>query len=236
MDTTMRHGPDINEKLNKMFCKQYNWKNTMKKSSNEDKYTADILQKRYADYKTSVETTLKIIKETGLPIRNQNPPEDITENIVKFLIQNKEKDATVKWAKAVCLNGDLYSDNYDHEYPIEIKALTSDGPSSFGPKKKFGVIYFLDMRGWLNDVFILWKVNVSSNSNEWKQIKMNKTQTNADQCEEGRRPHISWDNIHSQIGEKCVKVYEGTFENIFIEENLTTNNTLTESGTTTDSL
>lgn len=70
-------------------------------------------------------------KKTGLPIRNQNPPEDITENIVKFLIKNKEKDATVKWAKAVCLNGDLYSDNYDHEYPIEIKALTSDGPSSF---------------------------------------------------------------------------------------------------------
>jgi len=181
----------------------------------EDKYTADILQKRYADYKKSVETTLQIIKETSLPIRNQNPPEDITENIVKFLIKNKENDATVKWAKAVSLNGDLYSDNYNHEYPIEVKAFTSDGPSSFGPKKKFGVIYFLDMRGWLNDVFVLWKVNVSSNSTEWKQMKMNKTQTNADQCDEGRRPHISWDNIHSQISEKCVKVYEGTFENIF---------------------
>jgi hypothetical protein len=214
----------------------------MKNSTKEDRYTTDILQKRYADYKNSVETTLKIIKETGLPIRNQNPPEDITENIVKFLIKNKENDATVKWAKAVCLNGDLYSDNYDHEYPIEIKAFTSDGPSSFGPKKKFGVIYFLDMRGWLKDVFILWKVNVSSNSPEWKQIKMNKTQTNADQCEEGRRPHISWDNIHSQIAEKCVKVYEGTFENIFAENKITDENKITpentfiESVTTSDSL
>ena len=193
----------------------------------EDKYSIEVLQNRYADYKNSVETTMKIIKETNLPIRNQNPPEDITENIVKFLIRTKDGDNSVKWAKAVSLNGDLYSDNYNHEYPIEVKAFTSDGPSSFGPKKKFGVIYFLDMRGWLNNVFILWKVNVSSNSPEWKQIKMNKTQTNADQCEEGRRPHISWDNIHSQISEKCVKVYEGTFENIF---------TIEESKTTTDLL
>ncbi len=189
---------------------------TSKKMSLIDKYTADILQQRYQDYKNSAETTLKIIKETGLPIRNQNPPEDVTENIVKFIIRNYENDMSVKWAKAIDLTGDLYSDNYVHEYPIEVKSLTSDGPSSFGPKKKFGIIYFLDMREWLNNIFTLWKVNVSSNSTEWKQIKMNKTQTHADQCDEGRRPHISWDNIHSQIGEKCVKVYEGTFENIFI--------------------
>lgn len=185
-------------------------------SKKMDKYTADILQQRYQDYKNSAENTLKIIKETGLPIRNQNPPEDVTENIVKFIIRNYENDMSVKWAKAIGLTGDLYSDNYVHEYPIEVKSLTSDGPSSFGPKKKFGIIYFLDMREWLNNVFTLWKVIVSSNSTEWKQIKMNKTQTHADQCDEGRRPHISWDNIHSQIGEKCVKVYEGTFENIFI--------------------
>ena len=192
-----------------------------------DKYTADVLQQRYQDYKNSAENTLKIIKETGLPIRNQNPPEDVTENIVKFIIRNYENDMSVKWAKAIGLTGDLYSDNYVHEYPIEVKSLTSDGPSSFGPKKKFGIIYFLDMREWLNNVFTLWKVNVSSNSTEWKQIKMNKTQTNSDQCDEGRRPHISWDNIHSQISEKCVKVYEGTFENIF---------TIEESKTTTDLL
>lgn len=185
-------------------------------SKKMDKYTADVLQQRYQDYKNSAENTLKIIKETGLPIRNQNPPEDVTENIVKFIIRNYENDMSVKWAKAIGLTGDLYSDNYVHEYPIEVKSLTSDGPSSFGPKKKFGIIYFLDMREWLNNIFTLWKVIVSSNSTEWKQIKMNKTQTHADQCDEGRRPHISWDNIHSQIGEKCVKVYEGTFENIFI--------------------
>jgi len=111
--------------------------------------------------------------------------------------------------------GDLYSDKYNANNQIEVKAFTSDGPSSFGPKKLFGVIYFLDMRHWLDNKFTLWRVNVSNNSPEWKNIKMNKIQTYNAQCKEGRRPHISWDNIYSQISNKCIKVYDDNFENIF---------------------
>ena len=111
----------------------------------------------------------------------------------------------------------MYSEKFPIDSPPEVKAFTSDGPSSFGPKKKFGVIYFLDMRQWLTDKFILWKVNLTSESPEWKGIKMNKTQTHEEQCEEGRRPHISWNNIHSQIPDKCIKVYEGNFEDIFTQ-------------------
>ena len=131
--------------------------------------------------------------------------------------------------------GDLYSDKYPIDTPIEIKALTSDGPSSFGPNKKFGVIYFLDMRDWKNDLFILWRVNVTNESHEWKQIKMNKTQTNGEQCDEKRRPHISWDKIHEQIPDKCEKVYEGTFENIFISNRIANSDIVTEAEST-DSL
>lgn len=73
------------------------------------------------------------------------------------------------------------------------------------------------MRLWLNDTFILWKLNLSNESPEWKHIKMNKTQTYEKQCKEGRRPHISWDNIHFQIPDKCIKVYCGNFEGIFTQ-------------------
>lgn len=180
-----------------------------------DSYTHDILRIRYTMYRDMYMSTAEIIKTTGLPIRHQNPPEDVTENIVKFLINTHENDPSCKWAKSIGLNGDLYSDKYPIDSPIEIKALTSDGPSSFGPNKKFGVIYFLDMRLWLTDKFTLWRVNLTNDSPEWKQIKMNKLQTYEEQCEEGRRPHISWDNIHSQMPDKCSKVYEGTFEGIF---------------------
>jgi hypothetical protein len=182
-----------------------------------DKYTEDILRERFYEYKNSQLTVSKIAKTTGLPIRNQNPPEDITENIAKIIIRNYEKDKTCKWAKSIGLTGDLFSEKYDINYPIEIKSFTSNGPCSFGPKKKFGIIYFLDMREYLYDKIILWKVNVNSDSTEWNNLSMNKKQTFEEQCKEKRRPHIGWDKIYSQLSNFVEKVYEGTFEEIFIQ-------------------
>lgn len=190
--------------------------NKIEKYVQADRYTDDILRARVLLYNVSVRETDNIIQSTGLPIRHQNPPEDITENITKVIIRNYENDLSCQWAKGLKHSGDLISKKYPIHSPIEVKAFTSDGPSSFGPKKKFSVIYFLDMRGFKEDKLCCWRVNVSNESPEWKQIKMNKTQTNGEQCGEKRRPHISWDKIYAQIPEKCVKVYDGNFANIFI--------------------
>jgi hypothetical protein len=183
----------------------------------DDGYTDDILRARVMSYNNSVRETDHIIASSGLPIRHQNPPEDITENITKVIIRNYENDHSCQWAKGIKYSGDLISEKYPINSPIEVKAFTSDGPSSFGPKKKFSVIYFLDMRGFKDDKLCCWRVDVSNESPEWVQIKMNKTQTNGEQCSEKRRPHISWDNIYSQIPNKCVKVYDGNFSDIFIK-------------------
>lgn len=180
-----------------------------------DKYTPDVLRKQYTSYRTNYMDTAETITTTGLPIRHQNPPEDVTENIAKFIIRNFHNDSSCKWAKAIGKKGDLFSKKYTDLQPPEVKSFISDGPSSFGPKKKFGAIYFLDMRNWLNDSFVLWHVNLTNESPAWKKLKMNKTQTNEEQCDEKRRPHISWDKIYPQISEHCTKVYEGTFEGIF---------------------
>jgi hypothetical protein len=185
----------------------------------EDTYTEDICKRRWNAFKQSTLELQEIKLETNLPIRNQNPPEDITENTAKFIIRNYDNDPQCVWTK--CLNkkhklkGDLYSPKYDKEYPPEVKSFTSDGPSQFGPSKKFGVLYFLDMRNWLDNKIILWRVNLTSDSPEFKSIKMNKSQTHQDQCSEGRRPHISWEKLYPQIMEHCIKVYDGTFEGIF---------------------
>jgi len=176
-----------------------------------DKYPEELLRERYNMFKQGVIQCARQIKEYKLPLRNQNPPEDITENIAKFIIQNYEGDTTIRWAKSLGVPGDLVS---KHRI-IELKSFISSGPSSFGPNKKFNVIYFLDLRDFMKDVIVLWKVNVTNDSPEWKNIKMNKTETHAEQCSQGRRPHISWDNIKVQIEDKCEKVYEGTFEGIF---------------------
>ena len=58
-------------------------------------------------------------------------------------------------------------------------------------------------------------MNLNHQSTEFRNIKVNKTQTMGEQLLEGRRPHISWDDIHPQVSDFCEKNYEGTFENIF---------------------
>ena len=85
----------------------------------------------------------------------------------------------------------------------------------FGPNKKFGVLYCLDLRKWLSDTIVLWRVNLTSESVEFQSISVNNKQTLKDQCKKGRRPHITWNRLFSQIEPFCVKVYEGSFEDIF---------------------
>jgi hypothetical protein len=182
-----------------------------------DRYTEEILIQRFNNFKNMYVIDEELIKG-GLPIRHQNTPEDITENITKFIIRKYENDKSCVWCKGVNNNnfkfkGDLYSNKYNKV--IEVKSFTSNGPSQFGPDKKFGVLYFLDLRKWLKNEIILWKVNLNDLSDEFKNIKVNKIQTMNDQLKEGRRPHISWDNIHHQIIDFCEKIYEGSFENIF---------------------
>lgn len=187
----------------------------------DDKYSEQILRTRYENFKHMYESDQELI-DGGLPIRHQNTPEDITENIAKFIIRKYENDKSCVWCKGINkinkkfgLTGDLYSNKFDKTMPIEVKSFTSDGPSQFGPDKKFGVLYFLDLRKWLNDEIILWKVTLNHLSINFKNIKVSKNETMQDQFIKGRRPHISWDKIYPQISDYCEKIYEGTFEGIF---------------------
>lgn len=185
----------------------------------DDGYTKEILVKRFENFRNFYIDDEKLIKN-GLPIRHQNTPEDITENIAKFIIRKYENEVSTVWCKGVDkkygLTGDLYSNKYDKKMPIEVKSFTSDGPSQFGPDKKFSVLYFLDLRNcMLENEIILWKVHLNYLSEEFKNIKVNKLQTLGEQLLQGRRPHISWDKIYPQISDFCEKIYQGTFENIF---------------------
>jgi len=181
----------------------------------EDLYTKEVLDKRWGLYREKALATDELIQATGLPIRHENTPEDITENMAKFIIRNHDGDESCKWAKCIGAIGDVSSDKYPSPRPPEIKSFTSSGPSSFGPKKKFGVIYFLDLQGWKKNIIALWKANITDESTEWKNIKINKNNTLESQCKAGRRPHIGWENIYPQIQQLCTKVFEGTYEEIF---------------------
>lgn len=179
----------------------------------DDKYDKFTLIDRYNNFKSCYLRDESIINK-GIPIRHQNPPEDITENITKFIIRKVEKDNTCVWCKGLNdkMSGDLYSKKLGI---IEVKSFTSNGPSQFGPNSKFNVLYFLDLRNWLKDEIVLWKVNLNNESPEFKNIKVNKTQTLGEQLKQGRRPHIGWDKIYPQIYGFYEQMYKGSFEDIF---------------------
>lgn len=174
----------------------------------EDMYTPELLINQYNLHKDYVKGRIASTKK--LKVRLPSIPEDISENIIKQTIRNKLKDTSCTWD---CKNGDLHS---EQEGKQECKCFTSDGPSSFTPSSEWDVIYFLDATKWLENEFILYRVNLKKSSNEWKNIKVNKNQTFEDQCKEKRRPRINWSALKPQIESFCKKVYEGTFEDIFI--------------------
>lgn len=176
-----------------------------------DKYTKEILTKRYNMIKNMYIEEEKNIKQ-GLNIRHQNIPEDITENIVKFIIR-KFEDKNCIWCKSTVNSGDLYLPISNTK--IEVKSFTSNGPTQFGPKTEFDKLYFLDMRNWINDELILWKVNIDSKSDEFKNIKVNKNETIGSQFSLGRRPRNNWNNIYPQIQKYTEQIYKGKFEDIF---------------------
>jgi hypothetical protein len=181
--------------------------------STVDDITEDWLKRRFASVRRYTQETIELSSEVGGLIRLANIPEDLTENIVKFIIRNKLGDSSCVWCKGVGRSGDLHSDVEEFQ---EVKSFTSDGPCSFGPKKKFTVLYFLDLRKWLEDEISLFKVGLNNDSPIWKALKMNKAETFEMMAEDGKRPHIPWESIRSQMpGDVCVEVYRGTFEGIF---------------------
>ena len=172
-----------------------------------DTYTQVVLKEQYDVHKNYVEQRIESSKRLGIKVRLPSIPEDISENMIKFMI-HKSGDTSSRWNTS----GDLLSDKEGRQ---ECKCFTSLGPSSFTPSSNWDVIYFLDATKWLNDEFILYRVPIKMNSQEWKNIKVSKTQTIDDQCKQGRRPRISWQNLVPQLNSQFSVVYRGCFLDIF---------------------
>jgi hypothetical protein len=181
----------------------------VEKVEKTDTYTKQVLQEQFQLHKTYVIGRMKSSKKLNISIRFPCIPEDISENIIKFAI-HKNGDKTSSWN---CKYGDLFSKK---EKKQECKCFTSNGPLSFTPSSEWNVIYFLDARKWLTNSFVLYRVNLSKSSHEWKQIKINKTQTFQDQAKQGRRPRIAWELLYPQIKKHCKIIFKGSFEKLFL--------------------
>jgi hypothetical protein len=169
-------------------------------------YTEAILIEQYNIHVRYVNSR-KILKNQKLKIRLPALPEDISENIIKFILR-KFGDPT---SSRECRRGDLLSAQEGRQ---ECKSFTSNGPTSFTPSSNWEVIYFLDARAWACNMFSLYRVSLSRTSDEWKNIKVSKAETFHDQCKQGRRPRITWNLLYPQISKFCTKMFEGSLEDI----------------------
>ena len=171
-----------------------------------DSYTREILREMYDTHMAYVKSRIESGKRLQIRFRLPCIPEDISENIIKFAI-HRHGDTTSRWD----CKGDLLSSKVGKQ---ECKCFTSDGPLSFTPSSEWDEIYFMDARNWLDHHFIIWKCTLRRSSDEWKQIRVSKTQTFEDQCLQGRRPRLSWDSLYPQIQAYCEKIAEGMLEDM----------------------
>ena len=175
----------------------------------DDPYTEDVLKQQYGLHRDYVEGRIRTTAQMSIKVRLPSIPEDISENIIKFILHFKLNDITSRWN---CKKGDLHS---EREGCQECKCFTSDGPISFTPSSHWDIIYFLDAREWLNNRFVLYRCNLKRTSDVWCNIKVNKNQTFEDQAKQGRRPRLAWESLFNEIEPHTTKVFDGSFNDIF---------------------
>jgi hypothetical protein len=195
-------------KINKKNTKRIilNDKITKKKKQSKDEYNINLLFEQYNLHKNYVIKRKETMNNLKIKFRLPSIPEDISENIIKFILQ-KNNDNSI-WN---CQSGDLYSNINGKQ---ECKCFTSTGPISFTPSSDWDEIYFLDATDWMNDHFVLYKVKLKKNSTEWNNIKINKKQNFKNQCKQGRRPRITWKELYKQIKMYSNIIFDGNIYNI----------------------
>lgn len=134
-------------------------------------------------------------------IRNANFPSEISENIVKYVLFKKYKIMCTWDSKP----GDLQMVNL----LLEVKAFSSNGPSSFGPTEGWDRIYFVDCTKYINKVFTVYEIKLSNNDEKWRSIKVSKSHTIGDMCDLGKRPRVSFAMIQNQLGNICNSIWSG---------------------------
>lgn len=143
--------------------------------------------------------------------RSPNFPEVVSENLVKFLymkLYNKEPRWNTK------TSGDLIIKNNNKIIKLEVKAFSSDGPMSFGPTEKWNKIYFVDCRKFEKNKFTIYKLDKSNDSDVIKNLKVNKTTTFEECCEEKKRPRLSPTKLIKQLKPHLKKVFSGNINEL----------------------
>ena len=187
-------------------CRELIFKVIENKDKLQDSMTYDLLFDCIKNYNETIifEKTLnKSLKKKK--IRKTNFPSHISENIVKFAFYKIYK-VMPTWDTD---KGDLLLPQYSKRIECKGSIDLGNGPPTFGPKEKWDYIYFVDGIETLDLKYKVYEIKLKNNSNKWKNMMVNKTETYYDHCIQGRRPRLRFDEISKNIGKDCKLIFDG---------------------------
>tara|TARA_A100001015_G_scaffold280485_1_gene342742 strand:- start:2436 stop:3050 length:615 start_codon:yes stop_codon:yes gene_type:complete len=191
-----------NENILNKIIKIQSWYRKIKIKIIKDNFSKKILEDTIILYNNIYQYYNNINKQLiNKKMRKPNYPSEITENIVKFAIK-KYYGVIPTWDTK---KGDLFL--FDKQ--LEVKGsldLYNGGPSSFGPQESWHRIYFVDCKNHDNLIFKVFEVKLSNDSEIWKNLKINKSQTFKEQCDEKRRPRIKFYDLMKQIPKEYINI------------------------------
>ena len=188
-------------------------RNSLKKP--RDGMTPELLNSCIDVYINTIQNEKQINKSLKIKkLRLSNFPSHISENIVKFAIA-KKYNIMPNWDTKT---GDLCIDNgISKMIRIEVKGSIDlfNGPPTFGPTENWDRIYFVDGLKNQDKIYKIYEVRLSNHTEKWKNLKMSKTQTYYQQCQEKRRPRLTFKELEAQLGNDCVIIFEGHLSELF---------------------
>jgi hypothetical protein len=168
----------------------------------------------FIHYNRLIKELNKEHKNNCKTIRCQNFPSEISENIVR-LYWKKHKRFNLNWGLHKC--GDL-SFNFNNIVKIiEVKGYSSDGPTSFGPKEKWDMIYFVDCKDYNSYNFKIYEIPLKNTSKEFRNINMSKEKTFGSISDENKRGELRAcfeKNIMPQLENHCKLVFNGNIHEL----------------------
>lgn len=171
----------------------------------DDPFTREALQVHFELFKAHALGIYEANRRFGLDVKLPNFPEAISENLIKFILHD-HGDPTIRRKKTGQGRGDLISQKQGR---IECKAFASTGPTSFGSKQEWDVLYVLDAQKFIDDRFVLYKIGLPKNSDAWKSVYVSQKRTFDDFGKE--RPRMRWSALYPQIKEHTSVVFDGIF-------------------------
>lgn len=193
----------LNNHISALCTLKTDWQNKLKcKVENKDKREPTIQEtvSMLDDYILNCKLTQTRYENVKKKPRRPNFPEDISENLVKYMIMRKTGYLPT-WKPGA---GDLSLSGKR----FEVKCFSSKGPSSFGPTEKWDEIYFLDAIDYLNRNFKCYKVQLSSQ--EFQNLQITNTETYFDKCKTGVRPRISFSKLQQEFPPSKISIiFEG---------------------------